>query len=62
VIAIDQMRQLGIEPETALRKANDKFTRRFGAVEQLATKRGIELGRAKLEELDRLWDEVKARG
>ena len=27
-------RQLGIEPETALRKANDKFTRRFSAMEQ----------------------------
>ena len=27
-------RQLGIEPETALRKANDKFTKRFGRLEQ----------------------------
>ena len=27
-------RKLGIEPETALRKANDKFTRRFGTLEQ----------------------------
>src|SRR5580765_7721892 len=26
-------RQLGIEPETALRKANDKFTKRFGTME-----------------------------
>ena len=26
-------RKLGIEPETALRKANDKFTRRFTAME-----------------------------
>ena len=27
-------RKLGIEPETALRKANDKFTRRFEAMER----------------------------
>ena len=27
-------RKLGIEPETALRKANDKFTRRFAAMER----------------------------
>ena len=59
---VNLARKLGVEPSQALEKANDKFTRRFGAVEQLATKRGIELGRAKLEELDRLWDEVKARG
>ena len=27
-------RKLGVEPETALRKAKDKFTRRFGTLEQ----------------------------
>jgi len=59
---VNLARKLGVEPSQALEKANDKFTKRFGAVEQLAAKRGIELGRAKLEELDRLWDEVKARG
>src|SRR6266567_160379 len=55
---VNLARKLGVEPSQALEKANDKFTRRFGAVEQLAAKRGMELGRAKLEELDRLWDEV----
>lgn len=59
---VNLARKLGVEPSQALEKANDKFTRRFGAVEQLAQERGLELGRAKLEELDRLWDEVKARG
>jgi MazG family protein len=58
---VNLARKLGIEPSQALEKANDKFTRRFGAVEQMAKERGLELGRAKLEELDRLWDEVKAR-
>jgi nucleoside triphosphate diphosphatase len=59
---VNLARKLGVEPGQALEKANDKFTRRFGAVERLAEERGVELGRAKLEELDRLWDEVKARG
>jgi MazG family protein len=59
---VNLARKVGVEPSQALEKANDKFTRRFGAVEQLAKERGLELGRAKLDELDRLWDEVKARG
>jgi MazG family protein len=58
---VNLARKLGVEPGQALEKANDKFTRRFGAVEQLAAQRGIELGRATLADLDRLWDEVKAR-
>jgi ATP diphosphatase len=59
---VNLARKLGVEPSQALEKANDKFTRRFGAVEQMAKERGLEPGRAKLEELDRLWDEVKGRG
>jgi len=31
-------------------------------VEKLAEERGLEMGRASLEELDKLWDEVKAKG
>lgn len=59
---VNLARKLGIEPGQALEKANNKFTRRFGAVERLAAERGLVLGRATLAELDRLWDEVKARG
>src|SRR5688572_16133426 len=33
-------RKLGIEPETALRKANDKFTRRFATLEHTVTASG----------------------
>src|SRR5262249_10997299 len=33
-------RKLGIEPETALRKANDKFTKRFGALERTVNQSG----------------------
>ena len=56
---VNLARKLGIEPSQALERANDKFTRRFEQVEQLAEQRGLELGRASLEELDALWEEVK---
>ena len=44
----------------ALQRANSKFTGRFEALEKLAKSRGVELGQASLEELDALWEEVKA--
>lgn len=58
---VNLARKLEIDPRAALEKANDKFTRRFEAMEQLAERRGIEIGRAALDELDRLWDDVKAQ-
>jgi len=57
---VNLARKLAIDPRAALERANDKFQRRFEAVERLAEARGLELGRASLEELDRMWDEVKA--
>jgi len=56
---VNLARKVGVDPGAALEQANTKFTRRFEALEKLATERGIEVGRATLEELDRLWDEVK---
>jgi len=56
---VNLARKLGVEPNQALEKANDKFTRRFETMERLAEQRGVEVGRASLEELDSLWDEVK---
>ena len=58
---VNLARKLTIDPRAALEQANAKFARRFGAVERLAAARGVEVGRASLEELDRLWDEVKRR-
>jgi nucleoside triphosphate diphosphatase len=58
---VNLARKLEIDPRAALERANDKFTRRFEAVERLAEQRGVDVGRASLDELDRLWDEVKAR-
>lgn len=44
----------------ALQRANMKFTKRFDSLETLARERGVELGKASLEELDALWRDVKA--
>src|SRR5213594_1555887 len=58
---VNLARKLAIDPRAALERANDKFQRRFEAVERLAEQRGVEIGRAGLDELDKLWDEVKAQ-
>jgi len=59
--AVNLARKLGIEAGQALERANLKFTKRFEKVEKLAEERGLEMGRATLEELDALWNEVKSR-
>ena len=56
---VNLARKLGVDPGTALTRSNEKFIRRFEGIERLARDRGLELGRASLEELDRLWEEVK---
>jgi ATP diphosphatase len=57
---VNLARKLDIDPRAALERANDKFQRRFAAVEQLAAERGVAVGSATLAELDQLWEEVKA--
>jgi ATP diphosphatase len=57
---VNLSRKAGVQPTTALDRANRKFRERFEAVERLAEERGIEMGSAGLETLDALWDEVKA--
>lgn len=59
--AVNLARKAGFDPRAALEKANDRFRERFRAVETLAAERGIDVGRADLETLDGLWDEVKRR-
>lgn len=53
-------RLLGVHPDTALRRANRKFESRFRRLEVLARERGMDLEAATLEEMDGLWDEIKA--
>ncbi|TLP64476.1 nucleoside triphosphate pyrophosphohydrolase [Parasedimentitalea maritima] len=53
-------RHLGVEPEAALRRANAKFTRRFEGVETRLSEIGKSPADSNLEEMDALWDAVKA--
>jgi MazG family protein len=56
---VNLCRKADVHPAIALDRANVKFARRFGAVEDLAKVRGLKVGEASLEALDALWDEVK---
>jgi tetrapyrrole methylase family protein/MazG family protein len=58
---VNVLRHLGVDPESALRAATNKFRTRFEQVEQLANERGLDLHATDLAALDALWDEVKAR-
>ena len=51
--------KLGIEPEAALRRANEKFTRRFDAVEHAFAARSRSLSEATLQEMEDEWQRVK---
>ena len=53
-------RHLGVEPEAALRAANAKFTRRFEAIEARLAAIGKRPEDSTLDEMDALWDAVKA--
>jgi MazG family protein len=53
-------RKLGVEPEAALRKANQKFERRFTAMETQVTASGRSMANMTLEELEAEWQLVKS--
>jgi MazG family protein len=55
-------RKLGIEPEAALRKANDKFTERFTRMEQRITTSGRQMTDMGLDALEAEWQTVKSAG
>ena len=55
-------RKLGLDAETCLRHANDKFTRRFNAVEERAAAEGKTLSDCTLDEMEAHWQAVKRTG
>lgn len=61
-VIVNLARHLDVEPETALKKANRKFRRRFKFVEDELRQSGRSTGDATLDEMDALWNEAKAAG
>lgn len=59
---VNVARFLETNPEEALKKTINKFITRFKYIEQEIGKKGGDLHRASLEEMDRLWDEAKKQG
>ena len=56
---VNYSRFLKINPENALRRANDKFIKRFSYVEEKINSSGNNLVNATLEEMDKFWEESK---
>lgn len=54
-------RKLGLDPETCLRHANDKFTRRFNAMEQDIEAKGESLSAMTADAMEVAWQDVKRR-
>lgn len=52
-------RKLGVDPEAALRKANNKFTKRFTAMETHVADSGRKMPALSLDELEAEWERVK---
>lgn len=52
-------RRLDLDPEACLRQACDKFMRRFEAVESKLAVQGLSMQDRPVEELDKLWQDVK---
>ncbi|MDF1686151.1 MAG: nucleoside triphosphate pyrophosphohydrolase [Parvibaculaceae bacterium] len=52
-------RHLGVDPEAAIRRTNQKFRRRFGRIEELLSTEGKEFDEMDLAGLDKLWDQAK---
>lgn len=56
---VNLARHIHLRAEQALARSNKKFAKRFEKVRELALKRGLDLEKMGIEELDKLWDEVK---
>ncbi|NHO53525.1 nucleoside triphosphate pyrophosphohydrolase [Acetobacter estunensis] len=54
-------RRFDLDPEACLRQANDKFSRRFGAVEGHLAQKGLGPSDCSVEQLDAVWNTVKAQ-
>ncbi|TGN18970.1 nucleoside triphosphate pyrophosphohydrolase [Leptospira idonii] len=58
-LMVNLSRHLSIDPETCLRKANEKFEKRFNVLEGILNTRKETMKEKSLEELDVLWLQAK---
>lgn len=59
---VNLARHLGIDTETALRRANGKFERRFRRVENILEGRGVEAGPEQRLAMEQAWKQAKSEG
>ena len=59
---VNAARLYGLNPDTALNRACDKFRRRFTYLEENTIRKGRNLTDMTLAEMDAIWDEAKAKG
>ena len=58
-VLVNIARYLSVDPESALRKTNRKFRRRFGWMEEQLQQQNQTLEQATLEEMETLWQQAK---
>ncbi len=58
-VMVNLARRLSVDPESALRRTNRKFRRRFGWLEEKLKDRGTSLEEAPLEDMEALWQQAK---
>jgi tetrapyrrole methylase family protein / MazG family protein len=58
-VVVNLARKLNVDAETALKKTNRKFRRRFKFIEQNLQKNGQSFDTSSLAEMDALWNEAK---
>lgn len=56
---VNLARHCGVDADTALRRTNEKFTRRFQAIEQTVQASGRTMEAVSLEEMEEIWEAVK---
>lgn len=59
---INAARLYKINPDNALERTNQKFIRRFNYLEEHTIRQGKHLKEMTLEEMDKIWNEAKAKG
>jgi len=59
---VNYMRHAGVDPETAMDRANRKFYRRFAYVEERMTESGIPMDGDHLQDEDAFWNAAKKSG